>query len=137
MIDLPGVASVVQLVGTAITSAKTARDLAKDSSDHQLKGAISDLYDALIDIKARALELDEENRLLKAQLVEKAKYVGPLAPHGYFYEADDRTHPICPRCIQERPPKIGFMSDAEEWNDGIRRTCRLCQKKVWETEMSY
>ena len=37
--NLPAVASVVQLVGTAISIAKNARDLAKDSSDHQLKNA--------------------------------------------------------------------------------------------------
>ena len=126
--NLSGAVSVTQLVSTAISTVKSVRDLAKDSSDLALKSTISDLYDALLAVKDRALEVDEENRLLKASLADKNQYVGPLPPHGFYYLSDDRNSPLCPMCFQQEPRKIGFMDKGQPWNDGmLRRQCKLCK----------
>ena len=47
----PAVLTTTQLVGGLVASAKNALDLAKASSDHALKGAVSELYDWLLDVK--------------------------------------------------------------------------------------
>ena len=44
------VLTTAQLVGGLVASAKNAVDLAKASSDHALKGAVSELYDSLLDV---------------------------------------------------------------------------------------
>jgi len=84
----PAVLTATQLVGGLIASAKTARDLAKDSSSHELKAAISDLYDEVLNVKERVLDLDEENRSLKSELARKNEIVGPDGPNRYFYYKD-------------------------------------------------
>ena len=63
------VLTTAQLVGGLVASAKNAVDLAKASSDHVLKGAVSELYDSLLKGRHACLSLDdEENRGLKAEL---------------------------------------------------------------------
>jgi hypothetical protein len=136
MNDLPLVATVTSLVSAAISSARNARDIAKDSSDHALKSAISDLYDSLLDVKDRALQIDEENRLLRLQLSEKAQYTGPAEPFGYYFFADNDIQPLCPKCFQEAPRRIGLMSKLESWNRGQRRRCQLCGFQVYEVPMN-
>lgn len=65
------VLTTAQLVGTLVASAKNARDLAKESSDNELKASISELYDSLIDVKARVFDLDEENRRFEGGYCEE------------------------------------------------------------------
>jgi hypothetical protein len=91
-----------QLLGTAVSIIRNARDLAKDSSDHELKNVISDAYDAVLNLKEKLLDLDEENRQLKAQLSKRGSFTGPIPPFGYVYKADDtgKDHPLCPKCYQ-------------------------------------
>jgi hypothetical protein len=61
----PVVLTVTLLVGGLVSSAKTARELPKDTSNHELKAAVSDLYDDVLSVKARVVDLDEENRALR------------------------------------------------------------------------
>ncbi len=131
----PAVLTVTQLVGGLVSSAKTARELAKDTSNHDLKAAISDLYDDVLSVKERVVDLDEENRALRAALNEKGKYIGPVLPHGYYFQAGDNEHPLCPRCFQETPQRIAFMTEPEDWNLGIRRQCKLCRHHIYEKPM--
>ena len=135
--DFPAVVSTVSLVNSAIGALKSARELAKDTSDSELKEKIGAVYETLLDLREHALAQDEEIRHLKAQLAEKTAYVGPIAPHGYFYAADDvqKEHPLCPSCYQAKPQQIGFMDDAHSWNGGVRRECKLCGKHVYEKPM--
>jgi predicted RNase H-like nuclease (RuvC/YqgF family) len=134
---LPEAVTAIQLVSNLISSGKTARELAKDSTDHKLKGAISDLYDAILDVKQHVLKLDEENRSLQTALAEKNKYIGPVQPHGYYFQGEDHEHPLCPRCFQMLPQKIAFMSEPEQWNRGVRRTCKLCGEHIYEIPMKF
>jgi len=137
-VNFSTVATTAGLVSNAINALKSARELAKDSSDSDLKEKIGDAYDALIDLREHALAQDDEIRRLKAQLTEKAAYVGPIPPHGYYYassDAEGKEHPLCPTCFQSKPQKIGFMDEPHSWNRGIRRTCKLCGEAVYEKPM--
>jgi len=68
----------------AISSIRNAVDLGKNVGSHELKAAISDAYDDILSVKARILELDEENHSLKTKLAMREEIEGPILPHGYF-----------------------------------------------------
>jgi len=108
----PAILTTTQLVSGLVASAKNALELAKSSSDLALKASISELYDSLLDVKGRVVDLDEENRKLRAQLALMDEVVGPFNPHGYFYKKTDeaKEKPLCPKCWQSQPSKISFMS---------------------------
>jgi len=124
----PAAASTVQLVSGAVATAKTLRDLLRDTQDRDLKAAISDLYNEIIDIKARVLDLDEENRKLRTLLELKDEIIGPFDPHGYFYKRGDeaKVQPLCPKCFQSQPSNVVFMSPPKVRNGGMYRTCIVC-----------
>jgi hypothetical protein len=133
----PEVLSVGQLISNLVSTAKSAREFAKSSSDHKLKGAVSDLYDALLDVKGRVLELDEENRRLKAELARKDELVGPTEPHGYFFYKDKPDQPLCPKCLQSQPKSIVFLSRLSELDGGKYRSCIICLYDNFETPRTY
>lgn len=135
--DFPTLVSVGSLINSAIGATKNARELAIDTSDIALKEQISSVFDLLLTIRERALALDDEVRDLKAQLADKAAYVGPLAPHGYFYATSDERNqsPLCPSCFQLAPRQIGFMGEARTWNGGLKRDCKKCGKSLFEEPM--
>ena len=138
IVNFSTVATTAGLVNNALSVLKSARDLAKDTSDNELKEKIGAAYEALLDLREHALAQDDEIRKLKAQLEDKATYIGPLPPHGYYYAANDaeaQQHPLCQTCFQSKPQKIGFMDDAKSWSGGVRRECKLCQETVWEKPM--
>lgn len=123
-----------QLLGTAVSIVKNARDLAKDLSNRDLKNAISDAYDAVLSLKDKLLELNEENRQLKAQLAKKGSVIGPEPPHGYFYQADDaaKEHPLCPKCFQEKGHE-SFLTKLRNLAYVVRR-CPACQVTIPEKQ---
>ena len=129
----PAILTTTQLVGGLVASAKNALDLTKLSSDHALKGAVSELYDSLLDVKGRVLDLDEENRNLRAELARKGEFIGPLDPHGYFFYKDRPEQPLCPKCLQSQPSNAVFLGPLHSWNGGQRRDCRVCRFHHMET----
>ena len=136
--DLSTVASSAGLLNNAISVIKSAREFAKNSSDANLKEKIGAAYEVLLDLREHLLRQDDEIRRLTALLSEKSSYVGPVAPHGYYYadaDSEAKQHPLCPSCFQSKPQKIAFMNDAHPWNKGIRRTCKLCGDHIYEKEM--
>jgi hypothetical protein len=130
----PAVLTVTQLVSGLVASAKNAQDLAKASSDRELKSTISELYDSLLDVKACVLDLDEENRNLKAELARKEEIVGPNDPHGYFFYKDNLGKPLCPKCVQSLPRNPVFLSPAKIVNGASYRECPICHWGHYETE---
>jgi uncharacterized small protein (DUF1192 family) len=126
------VLTTAQIVGNLIASAKNARDLAKASSDHELKASISELYDSLIDVKARVSELDEENRRLTAELARKGQIVGPNGKHGYFFHKDNLEQPLCPKCFQSQPSNAVFLGPLHQHNYGLLRKCPVCDYGKYE-----
>ena len=121
----PAILTVATLVNNALSSAKSARELAKSSTDSGLKAQISDLYDALLDMKERVLELDGENRSLRQKLADKAK-VRRDPQSGYFYiEGDDE--PLCPNCY-EGPSRaaVHLTHFKRTQHSSYVRHCKIC-----------
>jgi hypothetical protein len=132
----PAVSTVAQLISGLVSTANSARDLASKISDHALKGAVSKLCDEILDVKIRVLELDQENRDLKAALAQKDEVVGPLGPMGYFFYKDKLDQPLCPKCFQSIPSHAVFLSPLKNINNGTRRYCLTCGHHYTETPLN-
>jgi hypothetical protein len=130
----PAVLTTTQIIGGLVASAKNAFDIAKASSDLALKGAVSELYDSLLDVKGRVLDLDEENRHLKEELVRKNEIIGPLDPHGYFFYKNKPDSPLCPKCLQSNPRNEVFLPPLKTWDGGTYRYCIVCSTDFTETK---
>lgn len=128
----PAVLGTAQLVGGLLGSTKNALELAKQSSNHDLKASISELYDSLLDVKARVLELDEENRRLKAELSQKDQVIGPTGQHGYFFRKDKPEQPLCPKCFQSQPSNEVFLGPLHKHRNGKLRKCPVCNYGNYE-----
>lgn len=134
--DYAGAVTTAQLIATVTGTLKTARELVKDVSNHELKEKIGDAYEGLLDLRERLLAIEDENRQLKNALSKKAQIEGPLPPFGYVYRVGDREHPLCPRCYQSKEPAEFYLSGAQAWCGGIRRDCGACGLVVWERAMT-
>ena len=126
--------TTVQIVSGLAASAKNAVDLAKSSSNNELKGALSELYDSVLDVKARVLELDEEARSLRAQLAQREEIIGPDAKFGYFCFKSKPSEPLCPKCYQSAPSKVVNMGPRDQRAGGVMRFCPVCNFTVTEQE---
>lgn len=124
--------TTVQIVSGLAASAKNAVDLAKSSSNNELKGAVSELYDSVLDVKARVLELDEEVRGLKTRLAQREEIEGPDARFGYFRFKSKPDEPLCPKCYQSVPSKVVNMGPRDRRVGGIMRFCPVCNFTVTE-----
>lgn len=113
--------SAASVVNGAIASVKNARDIAKQSSDSVLKEAVSEAYDAVLDLKDRVLALDEENRELKAKLAEKGN-IRYDRDTQYFYKENEEL-PLCPKCYQQSDSRPVYVAI---WDDGTT-FCEVCQ----------
>ncbi|MGD0830846.1 MAG: hypothetical protein ABR907_07885 [Terracidiphilus sp.] len=125
--------TTVQIVSGLAASAKNAVDLAKGTSNNELKGALSELYDSVLDVKARVLDLDEEVRSLKTQLAQREEIIGPDEVNGYFCYKSKPEKPLCPKCYQTVPSNAVYLGPMHTFNGGIRRICRVCGFKRMET----
>jgi hypothetical protein len=132
----PVISTVAQLIGSLVSTANSAHELAKKSSDHALKGAVSKLCDEIRDVKMRVLELDQENRELKAALTQKDEIIGPTGPLGYFFYEGKPDQPLCPKCFQSLPSATVFLSPLKSINGGTRRYCRICGRHYTETPLN-
>jgi hypothetical protein len=128
----PAVLTTAQLVGGLVASAKNARELAKLTSDHALKASVSELYDSLLDVKERVLDLDEENRHLKEELERKDEIVGPEGAFGYFYLKNKSEQPLCPKCLQSQPRNPVFLRPLRKHKGGMLRRCPVCNFGIYE-----
>lgn len=126
------VLNTVQIVGGLAASAKNALDLAKASSDHELKAAVSELYNSVLDVKGRVLDLDEENRRLKEELARRGDIEGPVGPFGYFFTKQKAENPLCPKCLQSQPSNIVFLGELRKHQGGRLRKCPVCKYGNYE-----
>jgi hypothetical protein len=126
--------TTVQIISGLAASAKNAVDLAKSTSNNELKGAVSELYDSVLDVKARVLELDEEVRSLKVRLAQREEIVGPDVRFGYFCFKNKPNEPLCPRCYQSVPANVVNMGPRDQRAGGIMRFCPVCNFYVTEQQ---
>jgi hypothetical protein len=125
--DTGAAVTAAQMVASVVSTVKAARDLAKDISNHELKEKIGDIYKGLNDLRQRILDLDEENRNLKAELAKRAETDGPVPPFGYYFDKRHPDSPLCPKCYQSSDSRLAFMGPQEPWGNGaLRRKCQLC-----------
>lgn len=130
----PVVLSATALVSNLMSSAKNARELAKLSSDSDLKVAIGEMLSDIIEVKLRVSDLDDENRALKAQLLLKASLTR-TSEFGYWFKDGDVGDPLCPKCYEGRGMLI-YLPAAERLDRGILRVCRECKHMFWEREFA-
>ena len=130
----PVLLSLVSLLNNVASSARNALEIAKKSGNTDLKAAISELYDDILDVKGRVLELDEENRVLRADLAKKGSitYSSEL---GYYFVAGD-PNPYCPTCYDANE-KLLHLTASEPWNGGQRRNCRVCRHTYWDKPQNH
>ncbi len=128
--------TTTSIVSGAIAALKTARDLVIATSNSELRDQINQALEAVMDAKLRLIEIDEENRQLKAALAKKEEIVGPIPPFSFFYRKSDTSqqHPMCPRCFQSERPVEHYMSSPYTSRDdgSVSRHCRMCGHQVYE-----
>jgi hypothetical protein len=122
------------LVNSALSSVRAAKELAKDSSDTELKARIAEVYDSFLDIKDRVLDLDLENRKLKEQLEQRAKFKR-TSQFGYYF-VDGDPDPYCPKCYEGASKEI-HLPKASDRAGGFMRICRECHYQYVEAERQH
>lgn len=132
IIDPQSAATAIGLVNSAFSSVKTALDLAKKTTDLNLKQEISKAFDNILELKATVYELAEENRSLREELDQKAK-IARNREFGYYFAEGD-PDPLCPKCYESNG-KLVHLPAPREWNGGIRRICIECRETFWEKQM--
>jgi hypothetical protein len=124
-----GLASTaVGLVNGTIGLLKEARTAAKRSGDHDLKDKLSEVYDAVLELKEVISNLREENEGLKKRLETRTNLKWDNTLKLYFAEGD--TDPFCPACmdlnqkqIRLQPAYSGSRSEGLVW----RYDCKICK----------
>ena len=119
----PAVLTVASLVNSALSSVRAAKELAKDSSDVELKARIAETYDSFLDIKDRVIDLDLENRTLKEQLAKREAFKRTGEFGYYFVEGD--PDPFCPKCYEGSNKAIHLPKPANRIG-GVMRVCMQC-----------
>jgi hypothetical protein len=119
--------SVASLVSNVLSSAKAAKEPAKQSGDAALKEQIGDLIDSIIDVKQRVIELDEENRELRKKLEAKAELKWDTKLKLYLAEGD--PDPFCTPCWDSKRNQIRVHPTYYTGGDGIlwKYTCNVCR----------
>ena len=128
-------ASLGTMLSAAVTALKDAKDLAKESQDGGLKEKIGAAYDTLLELKSRLHEYDDEVRRLSQELQTRDAFIGPVEPFSYVYRAEDnlRKSPLCPKCFQQVPRMLSYLSAPRYNGVGINRGCNQCAWANYET----
>jgi hypothetical protein len=132
MVVPPVVVGTSQVVGSLLASIKNAIELAKASSDHELKVAVLEVYDSVLQTKARLLELDEQLCEMKRLQETKARVTGPSGEYGYFF-IEGKTEPLCPKCWQAQPSNVVHLGPHLQYAGAKRRECPVCDYKSVES----
>jgi len=122
-----GLASTaVSLVNGTISLLKEARDSAKRSDDHDLKDKLSEVFDAVLELKEILGNLREENSGLRQQLQARAKLIWDREEKLYFAEGD--PDPFCPSCMDLNGRQIRLHT-APSWGTHVGRKyeCNVCK----------
>jgi len=122
--DTAGIGITLGLVNGAIDAAKKAVGIAKDLNSLELKEQVGDVFNAILDLKVRLLELDEENRTLKAQLDAKENIKFDPST-GLFYK-DGEQSPLCPACYQGKEHLVAYLAQTVSGSRPYHH-CKICK----------
>jgi|ERR1700722_1171895 len=106
-----------------LASVKEIGKLVQAYNDIPLRTKIVELTDQII-------QLQEENRELKAQLGPK-QAMAARGDHNYFYKGEEG--PYCPTCSQKNKAEVLLPARIEDVI-GIRRSCRICKEHYYESK---
>jgi hypothetical protein len=126
-IDSHGVATALGLANSTIAAARTLVDLAKNTTNHELKNQVSDVLSNVLEMKIKILELDEANRNLKEKLNQKGSITRD-PKFGYWFK-DGETEPLCPKCFEGPSGAVTYLLPLYG-RPGIipHRKCVVCQQ---------
>lgn len=112
----------------AIASAgKTLLEAAQGVSNLDTKRQLMDVYDALMNLKREASELEDENHALKEKLRFKSEEFEFKNP--FYYDRRDPDQPLCPKCFSVQ--KIGPMGELQRYPNGAAYLrCLVCDNQV-------
>jgi len=125
IIDPHSAATAIGLVNSAFSSVKTALDLAKKTTDLDLKQEVSNVFDNVLELKATVYELAEENRNLRLRLEQKEN-ISYFPQTGFFFK-ENESLPLCPKCYQSQDHAVVYL---HRWNDGSHH-CHVCGKNYY------
>ena len=120
MIDPHSAATAVGLANSAFTAVKSAFELAKKTTDLELKHEISATFDSVLELKVKVYELAEENRSLRELLDQKGSIKHD--PKTSFFFKEGETNPLCPKCYQGPDNTIAYL---QRRDDGTHH-CYVC-----------
>jgi len=121
-----GLASTaVGLVNGTIGLLKEARDAAKRSDDHDLKDKLSEVYDAVLELKEVLGNLREENTELRKQLEARSRLKWDSEQKLYFEEGD--PDPFCPSCMDLSGKHIRLQRPSHYDSTFWKYQCKVCQ----------
>ena len=131
--NLSGLATVAQLVTNTVSIVKSVKDASETSDNVELKSAVNQLNNSVIELGQRLIESDQENRKLKARLSLRKKVIGPHGEFGYFFYKAKPDQPLCPRCIQGESERAVFLSPPRKGDGGSTiRVCEVCDRSYTE-----
>jgi hypothetical protein len=121
-----GLASTaVGLVNGTIGLLKEARNAAKRSDDHDLKDKLSEVFDAVLELKEVVGNLRDENAALQKQLQTRAALKWDTARKMYF--AEDDPDPFCPACLDVKGQQVRLQPVfAVNSRTIFRYDCKAC-----------
>ncbi len=131
---LPTVISTMAVVNSVIGSAKNARDLAIQSDNADVKDAVIGVYNAILEVKNRVLDLDEENRKLREKLAQRESVKhDPVS--SYYFKDGEPDSPLCPTCYENNDKMIHLPKSYTD-SAGTRRSCNVCSTRYLEEKAS-
>lgn len=131
MTDPMSVGAAIGMLNNAFSVFKHVKELSFDSGDLNLKEAVAELYDKLLDVKEKLIELEDENRKLRQQLASKNE-LERRPPFGYWYKKGEND-PLCRVCYERDGKLIYLDAEYRSIEDGtISRWCRGCQQTFFE-----
>ena len=117
------------LFNAIATAGKTIYDIAQGTAKLETKQQLMEVYDALMNLKRDAAELEDENHDLKEKLRFKSAEFEFKNPFWFDKNFPDRA--LCPKCFSKQivaPVSAPYQSDNAVW-----RQCLSCETRIEET----
>jgi hypothetical protein len=136
--SLSAAAAATQILSNAFKALDSLREQAKGSKDTALKENISKLYDALLDLKAVVIRVEDENGELRRRIAQQANSEGKpeirtVGLVNYYFVGD--AGPYCQPCY-DRDKRLVMLGAQQEYFGGTGRKCEVCDKVFFEKRKS-
>jgi hypothetical protein len=120
--------SATELISTALAGLRQIKEMAKSSSDSDLKEQVSSVFDDVLELKLKLITLEDENRELKRRLDERAK----VRREGRYFYLEGESEPLCPNCYHTSDKVIHLERHAGLTPGKVQFFCRVCKEQFFE-----